>query len=89
MISMKFEAIDIQPWPATSEFTSVSSLMPMDSVWPEDDEHQLAWDPIELSIYMNPAYGDDQRLLLPHDKAPAALHSWGHVARLRMSQSLQ
>ena len=57
------------------------ALCPWISIWPETDEHHLAWDPVELSIYMNPAYGDDQRLLLPHDKAPTALHSWGHVAR--------
>lgn len=34
-----------------------------------------------MSIYGNPAYGDDQRVLTSDSKAPTFLHSWAHVNR--------
>ena len=34
-----------------------------------------------MAIYMDPTYGDDQRILQPEGKAPTFLHSWGNVNR--------
>ena len=68
-------------WPINKDLTCLSMVMPMDAIWSTEDEQILEWDETEQKIYTDRAYGDDQRILLPDDKAPTFLHSWGHVAR--------
>lgn len=72
--------IDLVPWPTTSTFTHLGAVMPLDSLWDEWTEDQLAWTATEQQLYLDPQYGADQRILLPLDKAPTVLHSWGNVA---------
>lgn len=81
MIAKDFPAIYIPSWPSTLEYQSLQDIMPLDAMWAPADEQQLQWDEAEMAIYMDPSFGPDQRILRPNDKAPTALHSWGHVTR--------
>eukprot|EP00435_Cladocopium_sp_Y103_P012354 s2527_g3.t1 len=81
MLSKTIPELHIPVWPTTAEYQNLASIMPFNAVWPETDEHDLAWDADENCIYWDPAYGDDQRVLQPQGTAPTALHSWGHVTR--------
>ena len=81
MIAKDFPAIHIPSWPSTLEYQSLQDIMPLDAMWAPADEQQLQWDEAEMAIYMDPSFGPDQRILRPNDKAPTALHSWGHVTR--------
>ena len=81
MLAKTFASFPIQPWPVSTDCQQLQEIMPMDAIWPPEVEQQLEWDANELAIYLNPEYGADQRLLLPEDKAPTVLHSWGHVHR--------
>eukprot|EP00435_Cladocopium_sp_Y103_P013864 s4955_g3.t1 len=73
--------ICIPAWPSCTDFATLGHIMPMDALWPALDEQQLEWDDDELTIYADPLYGADQRIMGPHDKACTFLHSWGHVTR--------
>ena len=81
LISKDHPNIELPSWPISQDFACLSSVMPMDAIWDIDEEKILEWDDVENAIYMDVAYGHDQRLLQPNDKAPTFLHSWGHVSR--------
>ena len=71
----------IPSWPKSQCFRTLGTIMPLDALWSEADEQQLEWDPSELAIYLDSAFGDDQRLLQEHGQAPTVLHSWAHINR--------
>ena len=73
--------IDIPRWPVTHDFQTLADIMPLDALWDELVEKQLEWDPSELALYLDPSFGNDERLLCAQSKAPTVLHSWGHVNR--------
>lgn len=73
--------VHIPRWPTSSRFCTLGSIMPLDAMWDKSAELNLASDASELTMYMDPSYVADQRLLQSGDKAPTALHSWGHVNR--------
>ena len=65
----------LQPMPVLGE------LFPYDPwpVWPQKDEQQLQWTPIELQAYRCPDFGPVNRKLNLQEPCPTALHSWGSV----------
>ena len=81
LIHKSLPSISIPRWPTTSEFCCLKDIMPLDAYWNDDEEAQLAWDPSELALYLDPSFGCDRRVLGPDDQAPTVLHSWGHVNR--------
>ena len=81
MLVENFPVINIPSWPISKEYSKLKDVMPLDAIWHPEEEQQLEWDESELAIYLNPTYGNDQRILQPDDQAPTMLHSWGHVNR--------
>ena len=81
MLHQDIQAPSIQPWPKTTDYQRLQDVMPLDAIWSPEEEQQLEWDASEVAIYMDPAYGHDQRVLQPGDKAPTMLHSRAHVNR--------
>ena len=53
--------------------------MPLDCIWSEHDESQLAWTQTEMAVYTDSRYGLDQRIVGPHHQAATVLHSWGNI----------
>ena len=62
MIDKDFTAPTISPWPTSPDFQQLKDVMPLDAIWSPEEEQQLEWDTHEMTIYMDPAYGADQRL---------------------------
>eukprot|EP00438_Fugacium_kawagutii_P034857 Skav225553 [mRNA] locus=scaffold81:291894:293756:- [translate_table: standard] len=81
LTGMHLPQVDLAPWPASSEFTSLKHIMPLDALWPPQEEDQLAWDELETQLFLDEMYGTDKRILGPDDMAPTVLHSWGHITR--------
>ena len=48
-------------------------------VWPQQDEDQLRWTPMEVQAYRCPDFGSVNRQLDMNEPCPTALHSWGSV----------
>eukprot|EP00435_Cladocopium_sp_Y103_P015125 s2116_g3.t1 len=74
-------ALTLTAWPSCAHCQCLGDIMPFDAVWPDAHEQDLQWDDIELTTYMDSAFGSDLRVLLPQHQAPTMLHSWGHVFR--------
>ena len=81
MVAPRSQLVPIPSWPTTLEYQKLQDIMPLNAMWHPLDEQHLDWDESELSIYLDPTYGSDQRILQAGDKAPTALYSWGHVSR--------
>eukprot|EP00435_Cladocopium_sp_Y103_P025045 s2451_g6.t1 len=73
--------ISIPRWPTSQRLRALNTIMPLDAMWNDLAEQELAWDPSELAINLDPSFGDDQRLLQADEKSPTVLHSWGHINR--------
>eukprot|EP00438_Fugacium_kawagutii_P035023 Skav226643 [mRNA] locus=scaffold1097:87671:91891:+ [translate_table: standard] len=81
LIKKHFPRIDLPPWPLEKDLQMIGAIMPIDALWEDQEEDNLAWDAEECELYLDPAYGTDPRFLQPEAKAQTVLHSWGHVTR--------
>lgn len=69
---------DLQ-WPKTTPYQTVGDILPGWGTWSEADEGALQLTEMELAAYLNPAHGDDPRLLRLTEKARTLLHSYGNA----------
>eukprot|EP00438_Fugacium_kawagutii_P004592 Skav228983 [mRNA] locus=scaffold127:31096:34704:+ [translate_table: standard] len=74
--------VNLYPWPKTSEFGSLGTIMPLDALWDWDDESELVWSDEEKMLFFDMAFGADRRILTPDGVAATVLHSWGNTMSL-------
>ena len=81
MLPAGLPPLNLQPWPATDQKLVVSDVIAEWPLWPHEEECALAWTPLEVERYADPAFGNDTRHLDMQAQAPTALHSWGSALR--------
>eukprot|EP00438_Fugacium_kawagutii_P015809 Skav206885 [mRNA] locus=scaffold3287:68732:72739:+ [translate_table: standard] len=81
LISKEFPCPELKAWPRTPCYNTIGSIMPLDALWDDDLEDELAWDQHELEVFFDSIFGSDKRILEAHDIANTVLHSWGNLLR--------
>ena len=71
--------ISLTVW--SQQHWTVGDVIPVWPIWPLADEQNLAWTPDEVSKFLSPEFGYDDRWLDQRSVAPTALHSWGNPLR--------
>ena len=81
LLPKAFQIYDFGPMPVFEKFQTVQSIFGKWPIWPEDVEHALELSDEELRIYLDPAFGTDQRRLQMNGTASCILHSYGSVLK--------
>ena len=79
LLPRSWHSTELAPWPLTSAYDSVQTVIKCWKAWSPAEEHELQLHDFELAAYMNEEYGKDARVLLPSAVAACFLHSYGNA----------
>ena len=79
LLPRTFQIYDIGSMPVFEKFQKVQSIFGKWPIWPDEVESLLELSNDELRIYLDPAFGTDQRRLQMNGTASCILHSYGSV----------
>ena len=71
----------LHPWPCLPSTPKIGQVLPQWGTWSEPDETELQLDMEELSLYMDPRLGKEDRCLTLDSIAPTFLHSYSNATR--------
>ena len=81
LLRAQYPPLPLCTWPKSTERQTLGAVLPLDAIWCDLHEQDLAWDAMEMEFYFDLAYGSDLRTLHEQCTAPTMLHSWANVLR--------
>eukprot|EP00438_Fugacium_kawagutii_P019500 Skav235633 [mRNA] locus=scaffold358:423522:427481:- [translate_table: standard] len=78
---LELPEVQLEAWPHSPAFQRLGNIMPLDALWDDGEEEELAWDADEACLFSNSEYGSDERLLHAGSQVATMLHSWGNITR--------